>query len=104
MKLSTINIQPLGEQVAVVPIKEGDETTRSSGIFIPVQPKQDAPTTGEVIVLGTGGKDRFGDEIKFEFKVGDKVLFKQFVTTEYLVADEKVLLLSKEDVLAIIRD
>lgn len=102
MKVSTINIQPLGDQIVVLPENQQEKST-ASGIIVYLKPVQDAPTVGEVVVLGTGGKDRYGDEIKFEFKVGDKVLFKQFVATEYEWNMKPVLILSKNDVLAIIR-
>jgi chaperonin GroES len=75
----------------VEPIK-AEEVTKS-GIVLPTSDNQ-TPEQGVVIAIGS-------DE-KIEVKVGDKVVINKFGPTEIKVDNKKYLIVSQDDVLAII--
>jgi len=88
-----MTVKPLGDRILV---KLVEQTERSQGgIYIPDTAK-DKPQTGEVTAVGDG------EEVKVE--VGQKVLFAKFAGTEVKIGTEEHLLLSMEDVLAVVED
>ncbi|HQP84609.1 MAG TPA: co-chaperone GroES, partial [Candidatus Syntrophosphaera thermopropionivorans] len=65
------------------------------GIIIPDTAKE-KPQIGEVIAVGTD------EDLQKIVKVGDKVLYGKYSGTEVEVEGEKLLILSKDDILAIV--
>ena len=53
--------------------------------------------------MGTGGK-LDGEEIKFQVKVGDKVLYNKFATSEFTYKKDTYILLKQVDIIAIIEN
>lgn len=86
-----INIKPIGERLVVKSTES--ETKTVSGIYIPDSAKE-KQNSGEVIAVG-----KIEDN---EIKVGDKVLYSKFAGTEVELDGEKVIILEKNDVLAVI--
>jgi chaperonin GroES len=88
-KLS-IEIQPLGDRVIVLP-QEAEQIT-ASGIVIPDTAKGDKPHQGTVVALGNGdilnsdGKTTT-DPHKF-LKLGDTVLFGRYAGDDVKLKDE----------------
>ncbi|KKP69111.1 co-chaperone GroES [candidate division CPR3 bacterium GWF2_35_18] len=95
-----MKIQPLHDQILIEPAS-GEEKT-ASGILLPDSAKE-KPQKGTVKVLGTGGKDEKGNEIKFPFKVGDTVMYKKWGGSEVKVDGKEMLIVKLEDVLAIVK-
>ncbi|MCL8206717.1 MAG: co-chaperone GroES [Actinomycetia bacterium] len=88
-----MQVKPLGDRILVKLIEEHERT--QGGIYIPDTAK-DKPQTGEVVAVGDG------EEVKV--KVGQKVLFAKFAGTEVKLGSEDHLLLSMDDVLAVVED
>lgn len=99
-KDSKVEIKPLADYLLIEPV--GTETTTPSGIVIPDTATKEKPQKGTVIATGNGTKDKKGNLIPMEVKVGDLVLYKKWGGTEVKLEDGKeYLLVKEEDVLAI---
>ncbi|HID77686.1 MAG TPA: co-chaperone GroES [Planctomycetaceae bacterium] len=94
-----LKLQPLGDRV-VVEREESEETT-AGGIVLPDTAK-DKPARGRVISVGDGRLLDDGSRAPFQVKVGDRVLFSSYAGEEFRVGDRELLLMSEEDILAII--
>ena len=90
-----MNIQPLADRVLVRPMAA--ETTTASGIIIPDSAKE-KPLRGAVLAVGQGTKDE-----QMVLKAGDEVLYGKYAGTEIEVDNEKLLIMSQSDVLAVIK-
>jgi chaperonin GroES len=86
-----MQVRPLGNRVLVKLVNEQERT--QSGIYIPDTAK-DKPQTGEVIAVGDG------EDVKV--KTGQKVLFAKFAGTEIKIDNVEHLILSMDDVLAVV--
>jgi len=92
-------LKPLNDKIIVKPIKQ-EEVTKA-GIVLP-QTAEEKPEKGEVIAVGPGKLLENGQRAKMEVKVGDKVIFKKYSPDEIKVDDKEYLIISEEDILAII--
>ncbi|AEW06496.1 10 kDa chaperonin [Sulfobacillus acidophilus DSM 10332] len=86
-----MQVRPLGDRVLVKLVEEQERT--QSGIYIPDTAK-DKPQTGLVVAVGDG------EDIKV--KEGQRVLFAKFAGTEIKLDNEEHLILSVDDILAIV--
>ena len=59
---------------------------------------------GTVVALGDGKMLESGDRAEFQVKVSDRVIFASYAGTEVTVDGEEYLLMSEEDILAVIED
>ena len=59
---------------------------------------------GKVIAVGPGKYSNSGKLIPMTVKAGDRILVSTFVGTEITVDDEKYILITEGDILAIIRE
>jgi chaperonin GroES len=91
-------IRPLGDRVLVEPIDVKEMT--KGGIIIPDNAKE-KPMEGKVIAVGKK-LDKEGKEIKFDVKVGDKVLLPKYGGTEVKLNDKIYQLVREEDLLGVI--
>ena len=94
-----MKLKPLGDKV-VVKQTEAEEKTKS-GIVLPEAAKE-KPQQGEVIAAGPG-KMEDGKVIPMEVKVGDKVIYSKYGATDIKVDEEELLILSQNDILAVIK-
>ena len=94
-----MKLKPLGDKV-VVKQTEAEEKTKS-GIVLPETAKE-KPQQGKVLAVGPG-KTEEGKVIDMEVKVGDKVIYSKYGGTEVRVEDEDLLILSQNDILAIVK-
>jgi Co-chaperonin GroES (HSP10) len=81
-------IKPLGDRVVATRIEA--ETQTVSGLFLPDQAKE-KPIVALVIAIGSDVK---------HVKVGDKIIYKEFSTTEVKIDDTDYLIVKEEDILA----
>ncbi len=86
-----MKIQPIDDRVAVK--VNNDEEKKVGGIIIPDTAKE-KPLMGEIVAVGTD------KELQDVVKVGDKVLYAKFSGTEIEVENEKLIILSRNDLLA----
>ena len=96
-----MTLQPLGDRV-VVDREESEETT-AGGIVLP-DAAQDKPARGKVISVGAGRILDDGSRNVLQVKPGDRVIFSSYAGEQFKVGDQELLLMSEEDILAIIVD
>ncbi len=91
--------KPLGEKILVKRFEAEEKT--SGGILLPDAAKE-KPKEGKIIALGDGKLLDNGQRAKFQVKKGDKVVFTSYAGTEIDIDGEEYLLMSEDDILAII--
>lgn len=97
---SKIDIRPLHDKIIVR--RDEAETMTESGIYLPESAK-DRPKTGVVEAVGDGKLNtETGDRTPLTVKKGDKVIFSSYAGTEVKLGDEELLIMSEDDVLAVI--
>ena len=92
-------IKPIGDKILVQRV-EAEETT-AGGIVLPDTAKE-KPKEGEIIALGEGKQLESGERADFQVKAGDRVIFASYAGTEVTVEGEEYLLMSEDDILAVI--
>ena len=91
--------KPLGEKILVKRFEAEEKTP--GGILLPDAAKE-KPKEGKIIALGDGKLLDSGKRAKFQVKKGDKVVFTSYAGTEIDIDGEEYLLMSEDDILAII--
>ena len=89
-----MTLKPLDKRV-VIELKDDIVEKNVGGIIIPDTAK-DKPNIGVVIAVGTD------EELQKNVKVGDRVIYAKYSGTEIEVDGKKLLIVSKDDVLAIL--
>ena len=84
----SVPLKPLADRV--VAVREQKESKTASGLYLPDGAKE-KPAYAVVQAVGPDVKD---------INKGDKIVFKEYSTTELKVNDVEYLLLKEEDVLA----
>ena len=92
-------VKPIGDRILIKRV-EAEETTKG-GIVIPDSAKE-KPKEGEVIRLGEGRLLDSGDRVPFQVKEGDRVLFTSYAGNEVKIAGEEYLIMSEDDILAVL--
>ncbi len=95
-----MKIKPLSNHILIEPIKE-EEKTRA-GILLPDTAEKERPEQGKVIAVGPGKKDKKGNFIPLEVKIGSMVLFTKYGPAEIKVEGKEYLIAKDEDILAIL--
>lgn len=95
-----MKLKPIGGNIVLKPVDA--ETTTASGIIIPDTAKQDRPERGEVIAVGPGAMLEDGKRRAMEVKTGQTVIFKKYSADEVKVDNQEYLIISQDDVIAII--
>ena len=92
-------VKPLFDYLLIKPDEK--ETTLPSGIVIPDSAKE-KPQEGEIVAVGPGTKDKDGNLVPVEVKVGDIVMYKKWGGTEIQMGGEDYILVKQEDLLAVL--
>ncbi len=98
----SLKIKPIGAYILVKPLKEEEKT--ASGLIMQTSGKGERPQKGEIVALGTGGKDENGKAIVFNVKIGDSVLFKKYSPEEIELEGEDYLIMKESDILGVIQN
>ena len=93
------NFRPLGDKVLVKRL-EAEEVT-AGGIVLPDAAKE-KPKEGKVLRLGDGKLLDDGKRAPFQVAVGNRVLFTSYAGTEIKIDGEEHLIMSEDDILAVI--
>lgn len=96
--MSSKKIKPLGPRIV---IERQEAKATKGGILLP-ESAQEKPRQGKVIAVGSGRVDEKGKTHALDVKVGDQILFSSYSGTEYKSAGTDYLILSEDDVLAIV--
>src|SRR5271156_1148048 len=94
-----INIRPLGDKILLKRMEA--ESVTKSGIVLPETAKE-KPKRGKVLATGDGKLLDNGERAKFQVKKGDEIIFASYAGTEVKVDGEELLILSEDEVLAVI--
>ena len=87
----SVPIQPLGDYVVAEQEKAAGKT--ASGLYIPESAKE-KPTTSKVVAVGKDVK---------QLKVGDRIVYKNYSSTDVKVDKTDYILVKEEDVLATVK-
>ena len=89
-----MKLKPIEKKV-VIELKDDIVEKNVGGIIIPDTAK-DKPNIGQVVAVGTD------EELKKIIKVGDKVIYAKYSGTEIEMEGKKYLIISKDDIMAVI--
>jgi len=81
-------IKPLADRV--VAVREEAQTKTASGLYLPDNAKE-KPVISKVVAVGPDVKS---------LKIGDRIVYKEYSTTDLKIDDKKYLIVKEEDVLA----
>ena len=84
-------LQPLGDYV--VAVGEEAESKTASGLYLPGN-AQEKPKTAKVVATGPHAK---------QVKVGDRIVYKSYSTTDVKVGKDEFILVKEEDILATVK-
>lgn len=84
-------LQPLGDYI--VAESEEAEAKTASGIYLP-EKAQEKPKTAKVVAVGKDAK---------QVKVGDRIVYKSYSTTDIKIDKSEYILVKEEDVLATVK-
>ncbi|HEY3323923.1 MAG TPA: co-chaperone GroES [Planctomycetota bacterium] len=94
------NVTPLGDKILVRRLEAEEKT--AGGIVLPDSAKE-KPKEGKVIALGSGKLLENGTRSSFQVKKGDRILFSSYAGTEVKIDGEEYLLMSEDDVMAVVK-
>jgi chaperonin GroES len=87
----SVKITPLGDRVVAEAIEQESKT--ASGIYLPDNAKE-KPVMAKVMAVGKNVKN---------VKVADKILYKEYSTTEVKMDGKEYILVKEEDILATVK-
>ncbi|MDF0657749.1 co-chaperone GroES [Rhizobium sp. BC49] len=79
---------------------KGDVKSKG-GIIIPDTAKE-KPQQGEVVAVGPGLRDKSGNLVPLDVKVGDLILFGKWSGTEVTIDGETLLIMKETDIMGIV--
>ncbi|HYO24903.1 MAG TPA: co-chaperone GroES [Lacipirellulaceae bacterium] len=95
-----MKVVPLGDKLVVKRLESSEKT--SGGILLP-DAARDKPQQGRVLSVGDGKLLPDGARAVHEVSEGDRVVFSSYSGSEVVIDDQELLILSSDDVLAIVR-
>jgi chaperonin GroES len=103
LKFEEENMQfrPLHDRVVVKRIEAEEKS--AGGIIIPDTAKE-KPQQGEVIAVGSGGRDETGKLIPIDVKAGDRVLFGKWSGTEVKLDGVEYLIMKESDIMGVLSE
>ena len=94
-----MKIKPLGDKVVVKRLEA--EAVTEGGIVLPDSAKE-KPKEGKIVAVGEGRLLDSGERGAFQVKTGDRVVFTSYGGTEITVDGEDLLIMSEDDILAVL--
>ena len=94
-----MKIVPLGDKVVVERLKAEEKT--AGGIVLPDTAKE-KPQQGKVLSVGDGRLLQTGKRTQLQVREGDRVIFSSYAGSEVNVDGETLLVMSEDDILAVI--
>ncbi len=94
-----MKVIPLNDKILVKRVEAEEKT--AGGILLPDTAKE-KPRQGKVLSLGDGRLLESGKRAAFLVKEGDRILFSNYSGNEVQVDGEDYLIMSEDDILAII--
>jgi chaperonin GroES len=94
-----MKFRPLHDRVVVK--RATSETKTTGGIIIP-DTAGEKPQQGEVVAVGSGGRDETGKVVALDVKKGDKVLFGKWSGTEVKIDGQDLLIMKESDIMGVL--
>ncbi|MCR9120160.1 MAG: co-chaperone GroES [bacterium] len=94
-----MRVEPIGDKVVVMRLPAEEKT--AGGIVLPDSARE-KPQEGRVISVGDGRLLADGSRALHQVKEGDRVIFNSYAGAEVTLEDEGLLIMSENDILAII--
>ncbi len=94
-----MKIRPIGDKILVERVEAESKT--KGGIVLPDTAKE-KPKEGKIAAVGQGRLMDDGKRVPFTVKEGDRVIFASYAGTDVKVDGREYLILSEDDVLAIV--
>ncbi len=94
-----MKIRPLADKILVKRLEAEDVT--KGGIVLPDAAKE-KPKSGKIVAVGEGKLLDDGTRAPFTVKKGDEVIFTSYAGTEIKIDGKEMLIMSEDDVLAIV--
>ncbi|NKL75382.1 co-chaperone GroES [Rhizobium leguminosarum] len=94
-----MSFRPLHDRILVRRVDSEEKT--KGGIIIPDTAKE-KPQEGEVIAVGPGARNDAGQIQELDVKIGDRILFGKWSSTEIKINGEDLLIMKESDVMGII--
>jgi chaperonin GroES len=95
-----MKLKPLSNKIILEAVSSEEKT--KSGIIIPDTVNQEKPEQGKVLAVGPGKLLKNGQRSQMDIKVGDMVIFSKYSPSEIKIDGKEYLVVSDEDVLAIV--
>jgi len=95
-----IPISPLADYV--VAQAEAAATKTMSGLYLP-ENATEKPKIAKVMAVGPGKVGDDNERIPMTLKVGDRIVYKGYSTTDVKVGDTEYILVREDDVLATVK-
>ena len=92
-------ILPLADKVLIQRLEAEEKT--AGGIVLPDSAKE-KPKRGKIIAVGQGKLLDDGKRSTMQVKKGDEVLFTSYAGTDITVGTKEMMIMSEDDILAII--
>jgi chaperonin GroES len=94
-----MKLRPLGDKILVQRVEAEEKT--ASGIYLPESAKE-KPQQAKVLALGAGKVLDNGERAPFTVKEGDTIILGKWGGTEVKVDGEDYMVMSEDEVLAIV--
>ena len=94
------NIRPLADYVVAQAEEAASKT--ASGLYLPDNAKE-KPKTAKVVAVGLGKVGDDNERIPMTVKVGDRIIYKSYSTTDVKVGGTEYIIVKEEDVLATVK-
>ncbi len=93
-------LKPLSDYIVAQPEKA--ETKTASGLYIP-ESAQEKPKIAKVVAVGPGKVGDDNERIPMQLKVGDRIIYKGYSTTDVTHGGQDFIIVKEEDVLATVK-
>ena len=94
-----MKVKPIGDKILVKRV-EAQEVSKG-GIVLPDSAKE-RPQEGKVVSLGEGRRTEEGKMVPFTVKKGDRVIFTSYAGSEVKDIGDDYLIMSENEILAIV--
>ena len=95
-----VKLQPLADWI--VAEQEEASTKTASGIYLP-ENAAEKPKVAKVLACGPGKVGDDNERIKMTVRVGDRIVYKSYSTTDVKVGSVEYMLVKEEDILATVK-
>lgn len=95
-----VNIKPLNDYVLAQ--AEAAESKTASGLYIP-EKSQEKPKIAKVVAVGPGRVGDDNERVPIEVKVGDRIIYGGYSTTEVKHDGQDYMLIKEQDIYAIVK-